>query len=45
VSYFSRVAAPNEYHFSIDTENGDNMQRPKDIIDAIDKQLVVWQDI
>jgi hypothetical protein len=45
VSYFSRVAAPNEYHFSIDTEDGDNMQRPEDIIEATDEQLAVWQDI
>jgi hypothetical protein len=45
VSYFSRVAAPDEYHFSIDTEDGDNMQRPEDIIEATDEQLAVWQDI
>jgi hypothetical protein len=45
VSYFSRVAAPNEYHFSIDTEDGNNMQRPEDIIEATDEQLAVWQDI
>jgi superfamily II DNA helicase RecQ len=45
VSYFSRVAAPDEYHFSIDTEDGDDMQRPEDIIEATDEQLAVWQDI
>jgi hypothetical protein len=45
VSYFSRVAAPNEYHFSAATEDGDSMQRPEDIIEATDEQLAVWQDI
>jgi hypothetical protein len=45
VSYFSRVAAPNEYHFSVATEDGDSMQRPEDIIEATDEQLAVWQDI
>ena len=45
MSYFSRVAAPDEYHFSAATEDGDSMQRPEDIIEATDEQLAVWQDI
>jgi len=45
VSYFSRVVAPDEYHFSAMVEDYDNMQRPEDIVEATDKQLIVWQDI
>jgi hypothetical protein len=41
VSYFSRVVAPNEYYFSIVAEDDDDIQRPEDVIEATDKQLVV----
>jgi hypothetical protein len=41
MSYFSRVAAPNKYHFSAPLEHSDNIQRLEDIIEAIDKQLAV----
>jgi len=47
VSYFSRVVAPDEYHFSVVTNPDDDGegQRPEDIIKATDEQLAVWQDI
>jgi hypothetical protein len=45
VSYFSRVVAPDEYHFSATAEDNDDMQRPEDIIKATDEQSAVWQDI
>lgn len=45
VSYFSRVVAPDEYHFSATAEDDDDMQRPEDTIDATEEQLAVWQDI
>jgi hypothetical protein len=41
VSYFSRVVAPNEYHFSTVVKGDDDMQRPEDIIEATDEQLAV----
>jgi hypothetical protein len=43
VSYFSRVIAPNKYHFSpvVDADDDTEDQRPEDIIEAIDDQLVV----
>ena len=47
VSYFSRVVAPDEYHFSpvMNPDDDSGEQRPEDIIDATDEQLAVWQDI
>jgi superfamily II DNA helicase RecQ len=45
VSYFSRVVAPDEYHFSAMVEGDDDTQRPEDIIEATDEQLAVWRDI
>ena len=45
VSYFSRVVAPDKYHFSVVAEDDNNIQRPEDIIEAIDEQLAVWRDI
>ncbi|KAI7722348.1 hypothetical protein KC353_g581, partial [Hortaea werneckii] len=45
VSYFSRVVAPDEYHFSAIAEDDDDMQRPEDTIEATEEQLAVWQDI
>ena len=47
VSYFSRVVAPDEYHFSpvMNLDDDSEGQRPEDIIDATDEQLAVWQDI
>jgi hypothetical protein len=45
VSYFSRVVAPDEYHFSAVAENDDDIQRPEDVIEATDEQLAVWRDI
>jgi hypothetical protein len=47
VSYFSRVIAPNEYHFSLAADTDDDVedQRPEDIIEATDDQLAVWRDI
>jgi hypothetical protein len=45
VSYFSRVVAPDEYHFSAVAEDDDDIQRPEDVIEATDEQLVVWRDI
>ena len=42
VSYFSRVVAPDEYHFSAIAENDDDMQRPEDTIEATDEQLAAW---
>ena len=45
VSYFSRVVAPDEYHFSAVAEDDDEIQRPEDVIEATDEQLAVWRDI
>ena len=47
VSYFSKVVAPDDYHFSLvaDAEDDSERQRPEDIIGATDEQLAVWQDI
>jgi hypothetical protein len=47
VSYFSRVVAPDEYHFSSAADADDDVedQRPEDVIDATDEQLAVWRDI
>ena len=45
VSYFSRVVAPDEYHFSAMVAGDDDIQRPEDIIEATDEQLAVWRDI
>ena len=45
VSYFSRVVAPDEYHFSAVAEDDDDIQRPEDVIKATDEQLAVWRDI
>jgi hypothetical protein len=47
VSYFSRVVAPDEYHFSAaaDADNDVEGQRPEDIIEATDEQLAVWKEI
>jgi hypothetical protein len=47
VSYFSRVVASDEYHFSpaADTDDDVEDQRPEDVIDATDEQLAVWRDI
>jgi hypothetical protein len=43
VSYFSRVIAPDKYHFSpaADADDDTEDQRPEDIIEAIDDQLAV----
>jgi hypothetical protein len=47
VSYFGRVVAHDEYHFSLAADTDDDVedQRPEDIIEATDDQLVVWRDI
>ena len=47
VSYFARVVAPDEYHFSpaANTDNDSEGQRPEDIIGATDEQLAAWRDI
>jgi hypothetical protein len=47
VSYFSRVVAPDEYHFSPAAGADDDVedQRPEDIIEATDDQLAVWREI
>jgi hypothetical protein len=47
VLYFSRVVAPNEYHFSPVADADDDVedQRPEDIIKATDDQLAVWREI
>jgi hypothetical protein len=47
VSYFSRVVAPDEYHFSPAADADDDIedQRPEDIIEATDDQLAVWREI
>jgi hypothetical protein len=47
VSYFYRVVAPDEYHFSAVTDPDDDSerQRPEDIIEATKEQLSVWRDI
>ncbi|KAK6428910.1 hypothetical protein LTR95_014944 [Oleoguttula sp. CCFEE 5521] len=47
VSYFSRVVAPDKYHFSPVTSLDDDSEgkRPEDVIKATDEQLAVWQDI
>ncbi|KAM0712001.1 hypothetical protein Q7P37_011095 [Cladosporium fusiforme] len=45
VSYFSRVVAPDDYHFSPAAGDDGETQRPEDTIEATDEQLAVWQDI
>jgi hypothetical protein len=47
VSYFGRVVAADDYHFTLaaDTGDGSKGQRPEDVIKATDEQLAVWQDI
>jgi hypothetical protein len=47
VSYFSRVVAPDEYHFRMAADADDDVegQRPEDIIEATDDQLAVWREI
>ena len=46
VSYFSRVVAADEYHFSIVAEDDDDdIQRPEDVIEATEEQLAVWRNI
>jgi hypothetical protein len=47
VSYFSRVVAPDEYHFSPVADADDDVEdkRPEDIIEATGDQLAVWRDI
>jgi hypothetical protein len=47
VSYFSRIVAPDKYHFSPAADADDDVedQRPEDIIEATDDQLVVWREI
>jgi hypothetical protein len=47
MSYFSRVVAPDEYHFSLAIGADDDVedQRPEDIIEATDNQLAVWREI
>ena len=37
VSYFSRDVAPDKYYFSVVAKDDDNIQRPEDIIEAIDE--------
>jgi hypothetical protein len=41
--YFSRIVAPDKYHFSLAADADDDVedQRPEDIIEATDDQLVV----
>jgi hypothetical protein len=43
VSYFSRVIAPDKYHFSLAADADDDVedQRLEDIIEVMDDQLVV----
>jgi hypothetical protein len=47
VSYFSRIVAPDEYHFSPAVDANDDVedQRPEDIIEATDGQLAAWRII
>jgi hypothetical protein len=47
VLYFSRIVAPNEYHFSLVADADDDVedQRPEDIIEVTDNQLAVWREI
>jgi len=45
LSYFSRVVAPDEYYFSLAAEDGDEAQRPEDVVDATDEQLAKWKEI
>jgi hypothetical protein len=40
LSYFYRVIFPDEYYFSID-ETEEQVERPKDAVEATDKQLTV----
>lgn len=44
LSYFYRVIFPNEHYFHIE-ETRDEAQRPKDVVEATDEQLAVWNDI
>jgi hypothetical protein len=42
MSYFSRVIAPDKYYFSLAADTDDvEDQRPKNIIEVTDDQLVV----
>jgi hypothetical protein len=43
VSYFSKVVAPDNYHFSLvaDVDDDSERQRPEDIIGTTDEQLAV----
>ena len=45
LSYFSRVAVPDEYRFSPAAGDDGNKERPEDIIQPTNEQLTAWQDI
>ena len=46
LSYFSRVVAQDEYHFSPTVDvDGRERERPEDIIEATEEQQAAWQDI
>jgi hypothetical protein len=40
LSYFYRATFPDEYYFSVD-EIEEEVERPKDAIEATDKQLAI----
>jgi hypothetical protein len=39
LSYFSRVVAPDDYHFSLAAEGCNEAERPEDVIEATEEQL------
>lgn len=45
VSYFSRVVAPDEYHFGLTARDTSEIERPEDVIEATDEQLAAWRNI
>lgn len=44
LSYFYRVVAPDDYHFSTQ-DTGEEKDRPEDIIETTNEQLTAWQQV
>jgi hypothetical protein len=44
LSYFHRVVFPDKYYFDIE-DTDEQVERPEDVVEAIDEQLAAWNDI